>query len=179
MALPSSTTTRKRKRLSENERKKIIDIKKSAWGAQSCELCFIENVSETVTLSGEKYKHNYMWHIAESADAGLQVQGLLSQISIFILILMISCKVYCRPTVTLESIGGIGLNFWNLTPPDPKSWIRHWSACYLLHATYHLHGWFLVIKLEKNQNFQKFSIWISKFSEIFCLGIFILKSDKC
>jgi len=54
MALPSSTTPRKRKRLSGNERKKIIHIKKSACGAQSRELCFIENVSETVNISGEK-----------------------------------------------------------------------------------------------------------------------------
>ena len=54
MVLQSSTTTRKGKRLSGNERKKIIDINKSACGAQSRELCFIENVSETVTISGEK-----------------------------------------------------------------------------------------------------------------------------
>src|SRR6218665_3673769 len=43
-----------KKRLSGNERKKIICIKKSACGAQSRELCFIKIVSETVTISGEK-----------------------------------------------------------------------------------------------------------------------------
>src|SRR6218665_663570 len=36
-----------------------------------------------------------------------------------------SLHVNCRPNVTLESIGGFGLNLLNLPPPDPKSWIRH------------------------------------------------------
>ena len=43
-----------------------------------------------------------------------RVEVLLSQISIFILISIFHVK--CRPTVTLQSIGGFGLNFLNLTP---------------------------------------------------------------
>src|SRR6218665_3013607 len=42
-----------------------------------------------------------------------RVEVLLSQISIFILISIFHVK--CRPTVTLQSIGGFGLIFLNLT----------------------------------------------------------------
>ena len=35
-----------------------------------------------------------------------------------------SFHVKCRPTITLQIIGSSGLNFLNLTPPNPKSWIR-------------------------------------------------------
>jgi len=42
-----------------------------------------------------------------------------------------SFHVKCRATVTLQSIGGFGLNFLNLTPPDQKSWIRLWRCMFI------------------------------------------------
>jgi len=50
MLLPSSTTTRSRKRLSGNERKKISVKKKSACKTQTLiNFVISKNVSETVT----------------------------------------------------------------------------------------------------------------------------------
>ena len=54
----------------------------------------------------------------EIIDNVPRVGVLLSQISIFILILIISCKV--QAYLTLQSFGGFGLNFLNLTPPRSK-----------------------------------------------------------
>src|ERR1700729_1742687 len=76
MSLPSSTTT-KRKRLSGNERKKISDRKKSACGTQSLMNFVSKNVSETVTILDSENTNMSSTSLSH-ADAGLQVQGLIS-----------------------------------------------------------------------------------------------------
>ena len=52
----------------------------------------------------------------ELIDNVPRVGVLLSQISIFILISIISCRLKYSPTVMLQNIGDFGLNFLNLTP---------------------------------------------------------------
>src|SRR6218665_539619 len=55
---------------------------------------------------------------------------LLSQISIFILISIISCKVWASCNVT--KYWRLWPEFLKLDPPDPKSWIRYCLAATVL-----------------------------------------------